>query len=299
MKVLITGDEGFIGMHLKKYLLKRKYTIKGFDIKSGDSFKRKDGLSYLERQDIREYERVLQSMAEFKPDIVIHLAALAGVRDSIKGYSDYYSTNVTGTHNVIKASIETNVKSVLVASSSSIYGNNSKQPITEDAEYNPLSPYGISKVGTELVARMFGKEIPINIFRPFTVYGTNPRKDQVMYRLIMAGKNKTVFTQYGDGSSSRGYTNINDLIEGIEKLMYYKPRDCGVFNLGGQEEVRLYRLIALAKVRFPNLIVKEIKAKDVDPQKNIANIQKVTNAVGWFPKREFDLEFNKICDSLL
>lgn len=295
MRIFITGDKGFIGTHLKKYLFKRKYIIKGFDIKSGSSFKRKDGFTYLEKQDIRVYERVLQSMTEFKPDIVIHLAALAGVRDSIKGYSDYYSTNVTGTHNVIKASIENNVKSVLVASSSTIYGANPNQPIKEDEEYAPISPYGISKVGEELVAKYYSNQIPINIFRPFTVYGENGRPEMVVRKLIECVKNKKMFERYGDGKTTRGYTNVYDLVEGIEKLMHYIPDGYEVFNLGGQEKVKLNALMDIVGKEMGAFHFEEVPKPSADIDHNIADISKAKEILNWQPKRNFRQEIIKLC----
>lgn len=298
MKILVTGDMGFIGTHLKKHLKTQQgkgYEIKGFDLKDSESFKKDDGFTYSEKQDIRQLYKVRQNIGKFKPDVVIHLAALAGVRDSVEGYADYYDTNVTGTHNVIKASIENNVRNVLVASSSSIYGNNEEQPINELARYAPLSPYGISKVGTELVCKHFGHLIPITIFRPFTVYGANGRPEMVIPKLIDCARNKKIFERYGNGETTRGYTNVHDLVEGIEKLIYYMPNGCDVMNLGGQEEIKLNDLINLVKEEIGEFEVKEVPQPHADPDHNIADIQKAGNVLRWKPTRNFKDEIKKLC----
>ena len=299
MKIWISGASGFIGTHLKAYL-EKKHKVEGFDLKESSGFKR-DEFTYFEAQDIRDYYRVEQSIKIFKPDVVIHLAALTGVRPSVDGYKDYYETNITGTHNVIKASIKHNVKNVLVASSSTVYGSNPNQPIKEYEDYDPISPYGISKVGEELVAQYYSKQIPINIFRPFTVYGENGRPAMVVRKLIDCVKNKKLFERYGDGETTRGYTNVHDLIEGIEKLMYYFPNDYynqngyAVFNLGGQEEVKLNTLIRIVKENLGEFVFKTVPKPAADIDHNIADISKAKKVLNWYPKRNFKDEIIKLC----
>lgn len=294
MRIFITGGKGFIGEHLTKYLLQKKHSIKSFDIKSYESFENK-GFHYQDAQDIRELYRVRQSIVEFAPDVVIHLAALAGVRDSVEGYKDYYETNIMGTHNVLNACLENKVANVLVASSSSVYGKARIQPINELTPLNPISPYGISKVGMELVCKYFAPFIPISIFRPFTVYGENGRPEMVIPKLIDCARNKKEFEKYGEGRTSRGYTNVHDLVEGIEKLIYYLPNGCETFNLGGQEEIFLDDLIDLVKSNLGNFPIKEVAQLDADPDHNIADIQKAKNMLGWKPKRNFKEEIIKLC----
>lgn len=293
MRVFITGSAGFIGTHLVKHL-EKEYKTKTFDLKKGEGFK-KESLNYFEPQDIRDYYKVEQSIKAFNPDIVIHLAALTGVRPSVKGYKDYYATNITGTHNVIKASIKYNVRNVLVASSSTVYGDNPNQPIKEGEEYAPISPYGISKVGEELVAKHYSNLIPINIFRPFTVYGENGRPEMVVRKLIECVKNKKMFERYGNGETSRGYTNVHDLIEGIEKLMHYIPDSYEVFNLGGQEEVKLNTLIGIVKENLGDFVFKTVAKPTADIDYNIADISKARKLLNWHPKRNFKEEITNLC----
>lgn len=304
MKIFVTGYLGFIGGHLLKKLKELKYQVKGFDIKASESFDfitdDKQKVQCLKAQDIRKYDRVYQSMRKFKPDIVIHLAALAGVRNSVEEYNDFYTTNINGTHNVLRAAVSIEgVSKVLVASSSSVYGD-CENPLIESKEsWQALSPYAISKRGTEEVAKYFSKWLQVITFRPFTVFGSEGRSDMVLGKLFKAIKTKTAFTQYGDGSSSRGYTSVHDLIDGIIKLMDYNPKKFGhnyeLFNLGGQEEIHLKDLIRIVEEEKGKFKIKIEKHHFADPLHNLADISKAKNLIGFNPKRSFEKELRKLC----
>jgi len=213
-KILLTGDKGFIGVHLKKKLKELKHKVYGFDIKT----------SPLE--DVRNIFKVMNVFNKVKPDIVIHLAALTGVRESVKNPKGYYKTNVDGTKNIIERAKKSGVKKILFASSSSVYGNQ-KSPLKErNVCDNQLSPYAKTKeIGELLCASEASEKMPIIIFRPFTVYGENGRENMVIKKIIKAGQKNKIFYKYGDGNSTRGYTNVHDLIDGIVKLVEYKPKD--------------------------------------------------------------------------
>lgn len=293
MRIFLTGSVGFIGSHLYK-ILRENHKVKGFDLKVRACFNGR-----VTRQDIRDESLVLEEMQKFKPNIVIHLAALTGVRNSLKNPQEYYETNITGTHNVLQSAVDCGVKKVLIASSSSVYGEDDR-PLDERMECNyQLSPYAVSKKSVEMVCQYFGRWIPITIFRPFTVYGGKEggRRDQVMYKLIKAAKNKTKFEMYGDGTSSRGYTHIDDLIDGIIKLIDYNPNWCETFNLGGQEEIKLMELISIIRQEFGAFPVKRIERQFADVKNSIANINKAKNLLGWRPTRNFKEEIIKICQN--
>uniref|UniRef100_A0A6M3MDD0 Putative NADH dehydrogenase n=1 Tax=viral metagenome TaxID=1070528 RepID=A0A6M3MDD0_9ZZZZ len=284
IKVLLTGDAGFIGGYTALKLEELGYDVGGMDIKRG------------KREDIRDMGNVLKAFGIFEPDVVVHLAALAGVRDSVEEYVDYYDTNITGLHHMLEASRIHKVKKFLFASSSSVYGG-LECPLKEDMQpLNPLSPYGVSKLAGELLCRIYSRHFPIVAFRPFTVYGKNGRVDQVVGKITDAGINGKVFYRYGDGTSNRGYTNVNDLVDGIARLIDYEPKDnFDVFNLGGTEIILLSELIDTVKGIFPSLKVEQRDLFPVDPVHSYADVSKAKEKLGWEPKRNFKEEILKIC----
>lgn len=274
MKILLTGSEGFIGSHLRPRLEELGYEVIRLDLKR----------SAIE--DIRV--RLL-----IKCDLIIHLAALTGVRNSVNLPRHYFRTNVIATQNILDSARALGVK-VLFASSSSVYGEQ-ENPLREDMHCDkPLSPYAASKVAGEHLCRL--SPAPVIAFRPFTVYGERGRYDMVISKIINAGINGTIFEKYGKGDTSRGYTHVDDLCDGIIKLIDYKPRNgFEVFNLGGNEEVKLNGLIKMAKEEFPDLKVKEVKRNKADVPHNLADISKAKKVLSWEPKRKFKEEFKKLC----
>lgn len=283
MRILITGDEGFIGTHLTKYLNGLGHQVFGMDIKRG------------QQEDIRRVENVRGVFGAVKPEVVIHLAALAGVRNSLMAPDKYFETNVTGTYWILLFAQQYKVKT-LVASSSSVYGQGG-MGVKEDMPCNhQLSPYAVSKKAMEMVCRYFGDTMPVVVFRPFTVYGENGRQDMVIGKMKKALQENTEFEQYGDGSSSRGYTNVHDLCQGIESLVNYPLPEQAfeIFNLGGAEKICLKDLVELFKSKHPELKVKVVEKLSVDPQENMADLTKIKEATGWQPKRNFREELLKI-----
>ncbi len=283
MKILLTGDMGFIGSYLNEKLQVEGHQVFGIDLKRG------------EQDDIRKIENVRRAMEGVKPDVVIHLAALAGVRESVRVPDQYFETNILGTYWILLMAQLNGVKKVLVASSSSVYGG-VVSPLVETMECNKqLSPYAMSKKATEMVCVMFSDKIPVVVFRPFTVYGPNGREDMVIGKLKKAGRNNEKFVQYGDGSSSRGYTHVDDLTNGIIKLLDYTPEGgYDVFNLGGNEKITLNELVTLVKTKFPFLKVTQVEKPEVDPQESFADISKAERLLGWKPLKKFREEIIKV-----
>jgi len=283
MKILLTGNKGFIGRHLERRLKKDGHIVQGFDLKDG--------------MDIRNKHQIERTFKTFQPEVVIHLAALTGVRDSLKHPQSYFITNVVGTCNLLEVCKQWKTKKFLFASSSSVYGEQ-KCPLKEQDVYSfPFSPYGISKTTGEMLCRLFKDYFPVIVFRPFTVYGEEGRKDMVLGKLITAGLTGKTFFKYGDGNSTRGYTNVHDLVDGIVKLLDYEPEDnFEIFNLGGQEVIRLNDLIDIVKQEFPNLRVKQIARHPADVLHSFADITKAKQKVGFNPTRKFEEEIKKICE---
>jgi len=276
-KILLTGNSGFIGTHLEKKLKELGYDVKGYDLKDG--------------YDIRNEAQVEDVMKNFLPDIIIHLAALTGVRKSLEMPKEYFETNITGTFYLLKAAQKYGVKNFLSASSSSVYGDSDIMREDIVCEHQ-LSPYAVSKKAGELLCKM--SNVSTIVFRPFTVYGENGRKDMAIYKLIKAGKEGTVFQKYGE-DSSRGYTNVHDLVDGIVKLIDYKPEDnFEIFNLGGNEVVKLDDLINIVRGEFPKLKVETVERNKADTQHNAADISKA-ESIGYKPVRDFRTEIIKLC----
>lgn len=282
-KILLTGHKGFIGSNLKTKLESKGYDVTGMDLKNGRS------------EDIRSRDWCKNKIRKNRIDVVIHLAARAGVRNSEKEAEDYFKTNITGTYNLLSEANDYGVKKFLVASSSSVYGNH-KNPLKEDMECNSqLSPYAVSKKSMEMVCKLFPK-LPIIVFRPFTVYGDNSRKDMVVDILLTAARNNLVFEKFGTGEQKRGFTHVDDLCEGIIKLIDYNPKNnFEIFNLGGDKSYSLNDLIKIVKKYYPSLKEKEKPFNSNDVMETKADIKKIKRAIRWSPKKNILKEIEKLC----
>ena len=221
-KVLITGAAGFIGSSLADDLLAKGFSIMGID--NFDSFYTRDiketnisnalkhNLYSFQEGDIRDMEFLNSCFSGFRPDIVIHLAAKAGVRPSIKDPASYYDVNVNGTLNMLEAMRKNKIGRMLFASSSSVYGNNKKIPFAESDNVDfPVSPYAASKKACELLCHTYHHLFDMDIFclRFFTVYGPRQRPDLAINKFTRALLNDEPITLFGDGSTSRDYTHIS------------------------------------------------------------------------------------------
>lgn len=283
-RIAITGDMGFIGTHLTKRLSK-DFEVKGIDIKRSIT------------EDIRDKYAMDIIFERFRPEIVIHLAALTGVRTSMEYPAEYYSTNILGTDNLVSVAEKHGVEKFLFASSSSIYGDRGHEPRTEDMEYEKvLSPYPLSKIAGELICKM-PRDMQSFIFRPFTVYGEGGRDEMVVKKIIRAGIEGTTFYKYGEGNSKRGYTNVHDLVGGIVLLSNYELQrgSYDIFNLGGSEVITLNELVKIVKEEFPNLKVEQIKRHSADILCSYADITKAESLLGWKPKHNFRDEIKRLC----
>ncbi|MFA5349133.1 MAG: NAD-dependent epimerase/dehydratase family protein [Candidatus Paceibacterota bacterium] len=286
MKILLTGNKGFIGSHLEKKLIASGHNIKGFDIKNNPA------------EDIRNEKAVDKAFEDFKPDIVIHLAAMTGVRNSLLYPQQYFETNICGTYNLLNSSRKNGISNFIMTSSTSVYGKLGEKGdiLKEDMNCDyQLSPYGVSKRATELVCKLFS-DIPTIIIRPLAVYGENGRKDLVIYKLIEAGLQNHPFYKYGDGSSTRAYTHVDDFNDGILKVLNYKPDDnFEIFNFSGGTPITLNRLISIAKVEFPSLEIKEAPIDPADVSHAVSDFSKAKKKLGYNPYRDFETEVKKLC----
>ena len=257
MNFLVTGGAGFIGSNLCERLLSEGHEVWVFDdLNDFYSPARKErNLKELQRSpkfrfvkgDLRNRAAVEELFASTRFDQVVHLAARAGVRPSLEEPALYQEVNVVGTTHILEAARSRGVKKVTIASSSSVYGVNSKSPFSEsDPIFHPISPYACSKLACEGLGHVYHHvhKMDIVMLRFFTVYGPRQRPDLAIYKfagLIEQGKSIPVF---GDGSTARDYTYVTDTLDGIIASTR-KEFGFEIFNLGESECVTLARLIEL------------------------------------------------------
>ncbi|HEV8138249.1 MAG TPA: GDP-mannose 4,6-dehydratase [Pyrinomonadaceae bacterium] len=257
--ILITGGAGFIGSHLVDRLLRegdwRITVVDDFNDFYSPSIKRENIRAHLTNQnyklieaDIRNFASLEKAFAGTNFDCIVHLAARAGVRPSLKEPQLYVETNVNGTMTMLEMARRNGVKQFVFGSSSSVYGVNEKVPFAEeDPIFNPISPYAATKAAGELICHTYSHlyDMRIVCLRFFTVYGARQRPDLAIHKfakLISEGRPIPVF---GDGSTRRDYTYIDDIIAGVRAAVDYDRSNYEVINLGESRTVELRELIAL------------------------------------------------------
>jgi UDP-glucuronate 4-epimerase len=257
MNILITGGAGFIGSHLSERLLLENHNvvcIDNFDDFYARKIKEQNISSQLNQPnyklvegDIRRFEQLLQLFNEHSFDIVYHIAARAGVRPSIQDPLLYEDVNIKGTLNLLECIRQHPVKQFIFASSSSVYGINSKVPFSEtDSVDLPISPYAATKRACELFCYTYHHlyQIPVSCLRFFTVYGPRQRPEMAIHKFVKAIINEEEITLYGDGSSKRDYTFVEDIVSGLIALKDIKV-GFEIFNLGNSNVVSLKELISV------------------------------------------------------
>ena len=259
-KIYITGASGFIGFHAAKKFLDKGFAVHGFDSMNSyyDIRLKKSRLNILKKykkfsftKGLLENQKLLnQSVTKFKPSIIIHLAAQAGVRYSIDNPEIYLNTNILGTFNVIKIANKIGVKHLIIGSSSSVYGANKKIPFQEiDKTDHQVSFYAATKKSTESLAHSYSSlwKLPITMLRFFTVYGPFGRPDMAYYKFtkkILEGKKIDI---YNKGKMYRDYTYVDDIVDGIYKLLNKIP------SLNSKKKFRNDSLSPVAPFRILNI----------------------------------------------
>jgi len=258
-KVLITGGAGFIGSHLVDRLLGeggwQVTVVDDFndfyspEIKHANIAEHVKSPNYrIVDADIRDVETMTALFAEYKFDVIVHLAARAGVRPSLSEPKLYAETNINGTLNLLELARQHEIKQFVFGSSSSVYGINSKVPFSEeDRIHQPISPYAATKAAGELICHTYSHLYGMRIvcLRFFTVYGARQRPDLAIHkfsRLITDGKPIQVF---GDGTTRRDYTYVDDIIQGVRAAIDYDKSMYDIFNLGESQTIELNELIEL------------------------------------------------------
>ena len=296
MHFLVTGGAGFIGSHLVESLLGDGHEVTVFDdfndyydpeVKHGNVAAFLSPVEVVEG-DIRDAVLVERTFAGNKFDCVVHLAARAGVRPSISDPKLYFTTNIDGSFNLLDACRHHGVNHFVFASSSSVYGINKKVPFAEsDPIERTISPYAATKLACEQIcsnySHLFGMRMVC--LRFFTVFGPRQRPDLAISKfthLLLEGNS---IERYGDGSSARDYTYIDDIIQGVRASIDYDGSPFEIFNLGGSQSTTLSELIEIIQDELgvtAEVIVKPDQPGDVP--RTFADVDKAKRLLGYEPK---------------
>jgi UDP-glucuronate 4-epimerase len=300
MRILVTGGAGFIGSHLVEKLLAAGHEVAildDFNDFYDPQIKRNNIAAVLKdtvihHVDLRESATVRSVFHREKFETIVHLAARAGVRPSIQYPQLYYDTNVSGTLHLLDAARVTGVERFIFASSSSVYGISKTVPFSEDQHLTQtLSPYAATKIAGEFLCSTFSHlyQMRMVALRYFTVYGPRQRPDLAIHqfaRRIYAGQ---PIDQFGDGTTRRDYTYIDDVIQGTLAALNYDESPFDIFNLGESETIQLNDLIsAIEKALGKKAKVNRLPEQPGDMPLTCADISKARKLLGYNPITQFN-----------
>lgn len=295
MAILVTGGAGFIGSHLVERLLacgEEIIVVDDFNDYYSPEIKRQNIEAYLKNPKFKLFEKDIRNNLEDvfgKNSIftIVHIAARAGVRPSLVDPMLYNSVNVLGTTNLLEYARKYKVKKFIFASSSSVYGITSRLPFKEDDPLDhPISPYAVTKIAGENLCRVYHNTYGIEMacLRFFTVYGPRQRPEMAIHKFVkLVSENKPV-PYYGDGSSSRDYTYITDILDGIMACID-KNLGFEVINLGDSNRVTLKELVSIIE----EAVGKKAKLENMPPQQGdvpvtYADVTKANRLLEYSPK---------------
>lgn len=298
-RILVTGGAGFIGSHLVDRLLGSAVApevtcVDNFDPFYDPARKEKNLRAALSnprfrlvRADICDKDALAKVFAEAKPQVVVHLAARAGVRPSLINPAAYHRTNVDGTLHVLECSRDAGVEKVVFGSSSSVYGVSSKLPFAEtDPLHCPISPYAVTKITAENLCAIFHRLYGISTvsLRFFTVYGPRQRPEMAIAKFVRSIQKGETIDVYGNGSSLRDYTYVDDIVAGICAAIE-KPIACEVINLGNARAVPLKNLLdVLQKETKTKAVLRRMPMQAGDVPVTFASLAKAKKILGYKPK---------------
>ena len=295
--VLITGGAGFIGSSLFELLIQEGNFITVIDnfndyypgkeeqIKNITKFydnKKDFNLIKGDLLNTSIYDKI-----KYAPDIIFHLAAQAGVRYSIEHSSEVTNNNIISTLNIFEYAKKNNIKKVVCASSSSVYGNPTYTPLDEEHPKSPISPYAVSKLCGELYANLYYKEydLPVTSLRFYTVYGPRGRPDMAIrkfFNLILQDKEITI---YGDGEQLRDFTYISDILNGLILAGEKKESNGEIFNLGCSNPIKVNELVdTMYSIVNKTKKIRYIEKQQGDVEITYSNIKKAEKMLGFHPK---------------
>ena len=326
MKIFITGSSGFIGFHLCKKLLDKGHNVCGYDsmntyydirLKKAryEILKKYKNFSFSKGK--VENQKILSKLiVKFKPRVIIHLAAQAGVRYSIENPKVYLDSNIVGTFNVIEAAKKIKVKHLLIASSSSVYGANKNLPFKEiDKTETQLSIYAATKKSTESIAHSYSHiwKVPTTVLRFFTVYGPWGRPDMALFKFTKGILNKKKIDIYNQGKMYRDFTYIDDIVDGVCLLINKAPNLNRVkkFTNDSLSSVAPFRILNIGNTQkiylldFINALEKEIGLKALrnykpmqkgDVLMTLSDTSLLKKLTGYKPKTNYKVGIKKFLD---
>lgn len=290
---MVTGGAGFIGSHLARKLLETGHSVRVLDNLSTGRMKNIEGLKgrvETLRGDIRDLETVKKAVEG--ADYVFHQAAMVSVPRSIKSPVETADVNIGGTLNILSCSRDSDVKRVIFASSSSVYGDSPALPKREDMELNPISPYALSKLAGEEWCGLFGRVYGLETvcLRYFNVYGPNQDLESeyaaVIPRFINSTLNNKPPVIYGDGNQTRDFTYVKDVVEANILAMKGRP---GIYNIGSGERVSINTLLkTISRIAGRSVKPRHEKPRPGDIEHSLADISLAGKGLGYRPK--FGLE---------
>jgi UDP-glucuronate 4-epimerase len=308
---LVTGGAGFIGSQVVKELLKDEM-VKITCLDNFDPFYKRQ----IKLLNIGEFDKShnfflldidiattslekLHDAVSQPLDVIIHLAAKAGVRPSIADPVGYEQTNILGTQKLLDFAVQKKVKKFVFASSSSVYGINEKLPWKEDELLLPISPYAMTKLSGEMMGHVYHKlyDLSFIALRFFTVYGPGQRPDLAIHRFTKAILKGELITMFGDGSTSRDYTYVDDTVQGVLAAIEYNQSQFEIINLGNNYAVSLKELISsLEEVVGKKAIINQQPEQQGDVPRTFADISKAKKLLGYQPKTGLKYGLKKFYD---
>ncbi|MFL6583591.1 MAG: SDR family NAD(P)-dependent oxidoreductase [Chthoniobacterales bacterium] len=295
MRILVTGGAGFIGSHLAESLLAAGHEVALLDdfndfydpqIKRANIRSLRRGV-VVHEVDLRDADGVRAIFRGARFDTIAHLAARAGVRPSIAAPQLYYDTNVTGTLHLLEAARETGVERFIFASSSSVYGMCKQVPFSEDLHLTQtISPYAATKIGGEFLCSTYSHlyQMRVVALRFFTVYGARQRPDLAIHQFTRKIDRGQPIDQFGDGTTRRDYTYIDDIISGIVAALGYDGPLFDIFNLGESETIELKDLIgAIEDALGKKATINQLPEQPGDVPLTCADISKARRLLGYNP----------------
>lgn len=302
-KILVTGGAGFIGSHLVDHLLNEGgasvTVVDDFNDSYDPAIKRANIAAHLNRDgfelidaDITDCNVIYALFARARFDCVVHLAARAGVRPSLKDPIAYERTNVLGTYTLLEAARRYDVPKFIFGSSSSVYGVSSRLPFSEDDPVTrPISPYAATKIAGEVACHVYSHLHGLRVvcLRPFTVYGPRQRPDLAIHkfaRLISEGRPIPIF---GDGTTRRDYTYIDDIISGVVAGMKYEGSTFEIINLGESRTIELRRLVEMLEQALgKRATIEQLPPQPGDVPVTYADITKARRLLGYDPQTRIE-----------
>ncbi len=299
MHILVTGCAGFIGFHVCDMLLQKGHEITGIDNFENNYsvFEKEQNIEDLERYsdfyfkklDILNYQALREILIN-NYDLVIHLAGLPGVRESILKSNQYIQSNVIGTNNLISGLINTKTRNIIFASSSSVYGNN---PYLQKAKENiitkPLSPYGVTKLACENLLYSYYKSYDFNVIikRFHSVYGPRMRPDLVIRKFLFNVENDNPIIIYGHGDSSRDYTYIGDVTKSFEGSISLLNQDLNIYktyNICSGRSISITKIIdEIRSICYKNPIIKYKQSNLMESLHTLGDYKKAERELGYYP----------------